>query len=129
MESENTENGCENTITARSELATEILSGLTEGFHYATLAYNSDGTPIEVAWNYPSKPERLSRNDDFTDREATERRRKLAEKHQEQFDNGCSLDRNWYVWHVDGFGIEESDRRAAEAERAGENVTIISECE
>lgn len=32
----------------------------------------------------------------------------------------------WFVWRVEGFGIEECDRRAAEAIEAGESVTIIS---
>lgn len=32
----------------------------------------------------------------------------------------------WFVWRVEGFGIEESDERAAEAINAGEKVTIIT---
>lgn len=36
-----------------------------------------------------------------------------------------SLSRGWYVWHVDGFGIEEDGDRAATAEQSGETVTIV----
>ena len=32
---------------------------------------------------------------------------------------------HWLVWHVPGFGIEESDDRAKVAEEAGQEVRIL----
>jgi hypothetical protein len=31
-----------------------------------------------------------------------------------------------HVWYVEGFGVEESDSEAVRAEKAGEEVTILT---
>lgn len=74
--------------TSRAKLARKMLAGLDDGFHYSTLAYDDEGDPIEVVWNYDRHPGQPGHNDDFTDRKTSERRRDLSIEHQQQFDDG-----------------------------------------
>lgn len=70
----------------RAELASEMLDGLDQGFHYSTFEYDDEGRVVAVVWNYEFEGSAPSRNDDFTDRDLSERRRELAIEHQEQYD-------------------------------------------